>query len=160
MVGINDVECNQLLCNKWYVPEELMKETPSVVRGMSVAEEMEYRRRGIRFIKYMMRYLTFEKIIQGSTLDQTKTPRVFPTAVHIFHRFYTVHPFQFFNEYVRFASLCLCIFYFQTLIYHYSSTNITPNDLVLYIYRLLLSLAFFMQQRLRSTSCQLTEFWN
>lgn len=98
---LKEADTNQLLSNKWYVPEELMKETPSVVRGMSVAEEMEYRRRGIRFIKYMMRYLTFEKIIQGNTLDQTKTPRVFPTAVHIFHRFYTVHPFQFFNEYVR-----------------------------------------------------------
>lgn len=98
-------EYNELLGCKWNVPDEVMKQTPSVKRGMSMADEMEARRRGIRFIKYMMRYLTFEKVIQGNTLELTKTPRVFPTAVHVFHRFYTVHPLQFFNEYVSILEL-------------------------------------------------------
>lgn len=98
----SDREYNEQLGGKWSIPEEFIHKSPSVVRGMSFAQETEHRRRGVRFIKYMMRYLTFEKIIQGSTIDLTKTPRVFPTAVHMFHRFYTVHPFQYFNEYVRF----------------------------------------------------------
>jgi len=91
---------NQLKTNKWTIPEECMQELPSVVRGMNLMEEMERRRRGVHFIENMMSYFTFEKVIQGETLDETKAPRVFPTAVHMFHRFYTFHPFQIFNEYV------------------------------------------------------------
>ncbi|ODM98469.1 Cyclin-K [Orchesella cincta] len=119
---------NQLMTNKWVIPEESMSLLPSVVRGMSPMEEMERRRRGIRFIKYMMRYLTFEKVIQGDTLDQTKTPRIFPTAVHFYHRFYTIHPFQIFNEYIIAVT---CVFHAAKVEEH-----ILPVDRVLELARM------------------------
>lgn len=73
----------------WYYEKRELRHTPSIVAGLSVEQEVQYRREGARFIlqvgnKMGLRYETMA------------------TGVVYFHRFYMVHTFQSFPRHVRF----------------------------------------------------------
>ncbi|XP_050695863.1 cyclin-K-like isoform X1 [Eriocheir sinensis] len=78
----------------WYYEKRQLRHTPSIAKGMSVEQEVQYRREGARFIlqvgnKMGLRYETMA------------------TGVVYFHRFYMVHAFQSFPRHV---TACCCLF--------------------------------------------------
>lgn len=78
----------------WYYEKRQLRHTPSILKGMSVEQEVQYRREGARFIlqvgnKMGLRYETMA------------------TGVVYFHRFYMVHAFQSFPRHV---TACCCLF--------------------------------------------------
>ncbi|KAG0712449.1 Cyclin-K [Chionoecetes opilio] len=78
----------------WYYEKRQLRHTPSIFKGMSVEQEVQYRREGARFIlqvgnKMGLRYETMA------------------TGVVYFHRFYMVHAFQSFPRHV---TACCCLF--------------------------------------------------
>ncbi|XP_069943062.1 cyclin-K-like isoform X2 [Cherax quadricarinatus] len=78
----------------WYYEKRELRHTPSIAAGLSVEQEVQYRREGARFIlqvgnKMGLRYETMA------------------TGVVYFHRFYMVHTFQSFPRHV---TACCCLF--------------------------------------------------
>ncbi|XP_071532687.1 cyclin-K-like isoform X2 [Panulirus ornatus] len=78
----------------WYYEKRELRHTPTIVAGLSVEQEVQYRREGARFIlqvgnKMGLRYETMA------------------TGVVYFHRFYMVHTFQSFPRHV---TACCCLF--------------------------------------------------
>ncbi|XP_045585307.1 cyclin-K isoform X2 [Procambarus clarkii] len=78
----------------WYYEKRELRHTPSIIAGLSVDQEVQYRREGARFIlqvgnKMGLRYETMA------------------TGVVYFHRFYMVHTFQSFPRHV---TACCCLF--------------------------------------------------